>query len=435
MRVGWPVIMLALAVLACNIRQAPPPSPSPAPPPTFCRRFADIPLRPRPADAAAYQVAIADFLSDGGSPEALENMLRRWGVIDDQNGLVNADHDFDNDGFLDVVVALRHPPTGEAPQPPGQLLVFGCRNTDARYEILYGLASASDSATGMPQIGYLGDVTNDRLPEVFFYTERCTRLACFQEPYILSWHAGEGRFQPLGEFEPAHPYLDDDGQPIPGFPFAQFRFEGLTGNGPAEFVVQEGHISQREAGPHRPARYIWTWRGAEYAHPIVEYDPSSYRIHALRDADRLLRVGDLDEAIRAYTEALLDRSLIPWGGPYPDPASYALEERMLDAYTRYRLVLAHAAAGDGEAQPVFEIMQLLAPWPSDNPASPYTYLAQVFLQTLRNAEGDDPLGQACAQVKRVAAAPSFTPTYEFLGDPVYFGPTLGDYTVDDLCPY
>ncbi len=435
---GWIAALLVITALACNMQPTPAPPPTPTPLPGFCRDFLTISALPSPPTYTDYQWQIADFLTRGGSPDALGDMLRQWGVVDEQHGGVNAAYDFNGDNYLDIVVTLRYPSATAILQPPGQLIVLTCNDTGTgtRYWPRYVLATAPESTTSMPQIIFIGDMTADRRPEIAFYTEQCTALACFEEPIILTWNPGENNFRSLSErMAELYVYQSEDGTPIRGLPVERFRVEDLTGDGPMEFIIEERHIPQREAGPHLPATYTFTWHGVDYAEPIVEYGQSQYRIHAVREADRALRGGDLDEAIRLYQQALDNRTLIPWGGVYPKEENYAFETAMLDAYTRYRLVMAHAAARDGQAQQELTQMQQDLPWQQENLASHYTRLAEIFMTAfLAPATGGDPLRAACDQV-RYAAQTAMPVTYQFLGDADYFGPSLSTYTVNDLCPF
>lgn len=435
--VGWLVLLSTLLGLACNMQQTPPPPPSPTPPPRFCREFVGIPDPPQPTAVVAYQQAIADFLSEGGSPDALETLLRRWGVIDDNRGTVNADYDFNSDGYRDVVISIRYPETTTL-QPPGEMLVFGCQGPSGRYGVLHGLASAPEASTSFPQIGYLGDVTGDGRPEIFFYTERCTPVVCLQEPFILTWDPAADAFRTIHEqFTSLYHFTDDAGNILPGFPAAEFRFEDLTGDGPMEFIIEEWHTSSamREAGPIRQVRYTWTWNGSEYANPTRLASPSAFRIHAVREGDWLLQAGDVEEAIRAYNKTLTSRELVSWGGVNYSPENVAFEESMLDSYTRYRLVIAHAAARDGEARSELSTMQQLLPYTPGNVPSYYTRLAEIFLETFFSTGNNaDPLSSACATI-RDAAGRFFPESYTFLGDRAYFGSALDAYSVQDLCPF
>lgn len=435
--IAWLGTLLMGVMLACNMQQTPPPPPTSTPPPEFCHGFSDVTAYARPLTTVEYERRIADYLSAGGSPETLAAMLRQWDVIDDQHGSVNASQDFNQDGFLDVVVTLRFPTEITTLQPPGQMLVFSCVSPSARYLAIYGLVTAQDGVTSMPQLVHLGDITGDGQPEIVFFTERCTTLACFRQPFILTWDPGDQIFRSLtNRFEEFYRYTDEQGARVHGFPFAGFEVRALAGNGPMEFIVQEGHISLREAGPHRPARYTWTWHGTEYTDPVVEYGESNYRIHALRDADRVLRAGDLPEAIRLYTNAYNNHELITWGGIYPKQENHENEQAMLNAYNRYRLILAHAAARDGQAQNLLTAMQRDIPWRTDSVPSYYTRLAELFLNSfLFGANpGVNPLHDACTTVKNVAVT-QMPQTYQFLGDADYYGPALSDYTLDDLCPF
>ncbi len=456
-RLAWLVILLGLNGLACNLDPAPVTPATPIPQPVFCRDIADIPAPPRPADPVLYEAAIIDYLSSGGAPTGLEGVLRDWGAITDQAGTVRATTDLTQDGYLDVVVTFQNPTTaGESPAP-GWLLVLACDRSDPAptFRAVYGQATAPGADSGIPQVILLGDMTGDRQPELAFFVEHCAALACFREPAILTWEAGQGVFRSLTDtFEQYYRYRNPQGEIIRGFPLAGFEIADRTGDGPQEFTVIEGYLSQREAGPHRPATYIFAWNGTEYTDPVVLYEPSLYLIHALRDADRMLRGGDLPEAIRRYTAALHDGepvepdqageestgaitpALSPWGGLQPTEASLQAEETTLNAYARYRLVLAYTADNAiDQARQTLRELQVELPWRLDDVASYFTRLAEVFLSTYQSAPaGVDPLNMACIQVKGYAER-DLRPAYNFLSDPVYFGPAQSNYTLDDLCPF
>lgn len=456
-RLAWLVIVLGLNGLACNLDPAPVTPPTPAPQPVFCRDIVELDRPPRPADPVLYERAIIDYLSGGGAPTGLEGVLRDWGAITDQVGTVRATTDLTQDGYLDVVATFQTGPEG-SPPAPGWLLVLACDRSGPAptFRVAYGQATTPGADTGIPQVILLGDMTGDGQPELAFFVEHCPALACFREPAILTWDAGSGAFRSLtGSFEQYYHYRDPYGEIIRGFPLAGFEIADRTGDGPQEFTVIEGYLSQREAGPHRPATYIFAWNGSEYANPVVLYEPSLYLIHALRDADRMLTGGDLPEAIRLYTAALHDGepvqaepngenpaaeatspALSPWGGLIPTEETLQAEENTLNAYARYRLVLAYTADGAAEqARQTLRALQAELPWRLDDLPSYFTRLAEVFLSTYQSAPaGVDPLNMACLQVKAYAGR-DLRPAYDYLSDPSYFGPALGDYTLDDLCPF
>jgi hypothetical protein len=224
-------------------------------------------------------------------------------------------------------------------------------------------------------------------------------------------------------------------------------------DGVLNFVMREQHITQREAGPHRSAEHVWTWHGVQYQYESVTYDQTTYLIHRVRDADRLLYARDFEEAIKLYREALYENEvdpeilnatpaatataypdLIPWGGIFAKEESRNDEIRMLDAYARYRLVLAYTAIRDSRAD---VILSEMTPWNLDDVSSYYTLLAGSYRDSYREAVttglADTALSTACQAV--LATAASWPRTYEYLGDRDYFGPALSNYSIEDLCPF
>lgn len=458
----WTALMLLAVGAACHIATTPTPVPTPTP--QFCREFVAIPDPVRPDSNqpyTIYQELIADYLSDGGSPDELERILRNWGLIDsDPNDpyapdTVSAADDLNGDNYKDIVVAFHYPRTSTTMQPPGQLLVFGCQaSVDGvwRYSVLYGIATAPTATTSMPRLiciapednDCISDMNGDRQAEIAFYTEHCTTLACFRVPYIITWNAAAGNFRVLNEqFESLYRYTDENGQ---GFPNAGFRTRAI-GSGLREFIIDEGFIPNRQAGPQRPAIYTWTWRGAEFTQSTVDYLPTPtaapagtptgeplYRIQLLREADLYLRGGDIEAAIDLYQRILDDQTLPAWGGIVRDEKNAADEENRLNNYTRYRLVLAHAAARDGQDQAMLVIMRQQAAWDTEKPYTYYTRLAEIFLEVFyAPTTTGDPLQAACQAVR--AAAAVWSHTWEYLGDRTYFGPSVGTYSLEDLCPF
>ncbi len=461
---GWIIGLVALTALACNMQPQPTPLPTARPAPQRCITYTGYRAdTPRPADPAAYQTVILDFLNRGGSPADLENLLRSWGVVDEQiGGHVDASHDLNEDYFYDVLVTLHYPITAAAPQPPGQLLILGCNGPNSRYQVLYGFASAPDTAQSMPRLSYtmqdtggpintnaIRDITNDGLPEIIFYVEQCTRLACFREPIILTWGRSANTFLTLSDpFEVMYTYTDDLGRRVRGLPNAGIEIAAVGQNQPANVIIREGDpfagidpgVQVREYGPFRPVEHVWAWHGDRYIHTAVNPAESSYYIHILRDADRALRVNDFDDAIQLYQRGLTDASVATWGGIFQNEQNHAAERERLDAYANYRLVLAHTALRDGRAAQIVQNMQATRPWQQTDIPSYYTLLATTFynqfLAVSTRDSAENALRLACQEVQNtIARAPYLAITYDYLGDPDYFGPLIGAYTVTDLCPF
>lgn len=338
------LLALALILVACAAPAGPAGAPTPEAPttvPTITPPAAsptDAPTEtPAPAGLPPVAPARADladvvggYLAAGGEVAGLVEALRGWGALSDDVGGVWEDVDLDGDGRGDLVITLLDTAAiegGAMPlQPPGMLLAYVRRGGGA--EPVH--RAASEAGESIPTILWGGDLDGDGRDEILYTTRVCGAHTCFVELHGYRWEDAEGALVTLL------------GEPIVE-PYAEYAVQDVDGDGVQEIVVDVGTIGSVGAGPQRTYRRTYGWDGAIYALRDERPTSPAHPIHVIHDADDLMAAGRYAEAAaefeRSYTDPTLDRS---WGGP-------AGWEVALEAYARYRVVVAQAALGDVDA--------------------------------------------------------------------------------------
>jgi hypothetical protein len=356
----------------------------------------------RPESFNEFSVVIGRYLSGGGAPAVLEATLRYWGAITDKGGLVQADTDLTGDGVLEVIVTLFDPMiyNPDAQLNAGQLLVYGCDN--GGYRLLY--ATPFNSGIALPQLSRVGDMNADVKNELVFYTESCNLSSCYKEAKILDWNSIVGVFEEL-----------NNGQIIAIN--GRIGIADVDNDGVLELTAQINPPGTTAAGPPRSVLDIWDWSGTDYE--LAQRQPSEvhYRIHAIYEADDLLRAEKFRSAIEAYAAARDDSQLISWMVPG--------EYDILRAYAAFRIMIAYARLGNSRAEDWFNTLQ------SENPTGTsgngFAQMGAAFMDNFR-ATGD--VRAACAQALSVAAAQP-----NVLSPLNSFGYANRTYTLGDLCPF
>ena len=356
----------------------------------------------RPESFNEYSAVIGRYLSGGGSSTTLEATLRNWGAITDNGGVVQANTDITGDGVLEVIVTLYNPQSfnEEAVLNAGQLLVYGCDN--GGYRLLYSTPYSQTIA--LPVLSRVGDMNADVKNELVFYTETCNTASCYKEAKILTWNAILGVFEEL-----------NNGQII--------AINGRIGivdvdqDGVLELTAQINPPGSSASGPPRSVVDTWDWSGQDYVLALREDEGSRYRIHAVYDADDLLRAGQWRPAILAYDEMRRDNSLLAW--------TVANEYEILRAYGAYRIVIIYAANGNGRAEDWLAVLQ------SENPAgSPGEGFAQMGAAFMENYRATQDARAACTQAITVGASQP-----NVLGVLNSYGFNNRSYTLNDVCPF
>jgi hypothetical protein len=377
-----------------------------APPPALYFQQDECPAPAAPAPPARpdafsdFHVVIARYLSAGGSPTALEATLRQWGALSERGGIVQADTDLTGDGVREVIVALYNPATynQEAPLNAGQLLVYGCER--GGYRLLY--RTTFNPAIALPELVRVGDMNTDVKSELVFFTETCSGAACVKEAKILSWNAIVGVFEEL-----------NSGQivAING----RISVLDVDGDGVLELTAAINPPGTAANGPQRSMVDTWDWNGAQYLLALREEVPGArYRIHAIYDADDLLRDGQWRPAILAYDEARTSRDLLAWTIPG--------ETEALRAYAALRIVITYARLGNARAETWFNT--LIGENPPGTPGYGFAQMGQAFMDNFR-ATGDS----------RAACAAAIASGANVLGVLNGYGYANRAYTLNDVCPF
>jgi len=360
-----------------------------------------VPLPPpRPQDFGDYSAVIGQFLSAGGSSTVLEATLRNWGAITERGGVVQADTDITGDGVVEVIITLYNPATynEEALLNAGQLLVYGCDG--GGYRLLYKTAFNTNIA--LPELVRVGDMNTDVKNELVYFTETCSGAGCFKEAKILTWNAIVGVFEEL-----------NNGQivAING----RIGIVDVDGDGVLELTAQINPPGTVATGPGRSVVDTWDWNGEDYVLALrEEVAGARYRIHAIYDADDLLREGQWRPAILAYDAARKNGDLLSWTIPG--------EYEALRAYAAFRIMITYALLGNGRAQTWFDI--LVGENPPGSPGSGFAQMGQAFMDNYR-ATGD----------ARAACAVALSSGANVLGVLNSYGYSNRSYTLKDVCPF
>jgi hypothetical protein len=141
-----------------------------------------------------------------------------------------------------------------------------------------------------------------------------------------------------------------------------------------------------------------------------------YRIHAIYDADDLLRAGQLRPAILAYDAARRDQTLLSWTVPN--------EYETLRAYAAFMIMISYARLGNGRAEDWFNLLM------SENqPGTPGYGFAQMGQAFMDNYRATTDAHAACAQAISVGA------TANVLSGLNGYGYSNRAYTLNDVCPF
>ena len=382
------------------------------------------PANPRPpaqpSTFSQYDEATVLYLSAGGAPTVIEGRLAAWGAFTSYGGLVRADRDFTGDGVPEVLVVMMNPEHPEFPYP-GDLYIFGCEN--GSYRLLYQAGHAPNRSAPLILNTEHSDVNGNRLNDLVYVVQTCNADVCSTSVEVIEWNVTLSSFDSLlaEKVEEA---------------FAAAEVADLEDDGLAEIIVRGGQGASEAAGPQRSQTITLRWDGARYSIASAQPADGEYRIHMIVDADEALRAGDYGTAIARYQRSLND-SLRSWR--YPDEAAH------LQAYARFRIMLALAAQGNvGAAQAAHdELVAAYSPPPAEGseaggiiagplpantlPGSGFVEMARLFWREY-SASAD--LARACQVVTGYArAAPS---SFEVLNSFGYANPT---YTAPDLCPF
>jgi hypothetical protein len=187
-------------------------------------------------------------------------------------------------------------------------------------------------------------------------------------------------------------------------------------------VLVGGTLASVAAGPQRERTDIDHWNGSGYALVETHYAASNSLPLLVWEANDALAMRDYEQAITLYERALSDPSLVPWAQGTNDPALQESERDLLHAFSRFRLVVANAAA-ENEAG-AEQWLETFSTYQTD---SPFHEAAEIFMTRW--------LGNGMTIPCRAAngyAAEHLDTMVEPLNRFGYTGP---QFTTDDICPF
>jgi hypothetical protein len=378
------------------------PTPQPAFQPDNCPEARALSAPARPASFEQYPAAIGVYLSNGGSPTVLESILREWGALTEQGGIVQGDTDLTGDAIPEVLMTLFNPTlyNPAAILNSGQLLVFGC--DEGGYRLLYN--TPNNPGLALPVLHRVGDMNGNAVAEVVFDIQSCTTSYCTREGFILAWEPVVGIFQAINNEQ----ILATNGR---------LGVADIDEDGILELTVSSNTPTSPTSGPTRGVVDTWDWDGQNYVFVASNPDEARYRIHRLHDADTELFAGNRRSAITGYFEARDDAELLPWSVPS--------EAELLRAFATYRIVTTYARNGDERSESTFNT--LISENPPGTPGEVFAAMGQAFMDNFR---GSGDATAACGAALGVAAsrpeALSYLNSYGFANR---------SYILTDLCPF
>jgi hypothetical protein len=299
----------------------------------------------------------------------------------------------------EIVVALTDAaPESDLPWPPGDVLIFQCQGGAVVPAFQGRLAVDQDPDVVGFSLRTVEDVNGTGRADVVYVAHACGAHTCWDRLFILEWD-GAGfvnRVRDMGEYLDAAFTLDD-----------------------ARVLVDVGVIGSVGAGYQRTYQEVWEWDGRRYALAEGVVGPPTALVHYIHAGDDALAGAEYGAAIGHY-QAALDATSLPAG------LSLETEEQgaaTIEAYARFKLVVAYAASGDGRgAQTQYDL--LIAEHPDGTPGYPYVLLAQAFWSAFL---ADDAPRSAC---DAVVALVESDPT---LVERLYAGYANPEYEPRDLC--
>jgi hypothetical protein len=190
-----------------------------------------------------------------------------------------------------------------------------------------------------------------------------------------------------------------------------------------DMILTGGALESAAAGPQRERTEIYNWTPKGYALSEVQYAATDSLPLIVWEANEALEAGDFNKAIELYEGAASHETLRPWAQGTDDPALAEQEKRLLQIFSRFRLMITHAAAGNRAS--VQQTLDGLRALYSD---SPFREAADFFMEEWR-IEGD--LAAACGLANEYAASQADV-IVEPLNNFGYTGPL---FLAQDICPF
>ena len=387
---------------------------------------------------APYHEPILEFLNSGGTHKAIFKAWSNPPPFPESGGLVSKD--LTGDGVPELVFSDSF----------DGVFIFGCAN--GKYVVLKNIEQIKYSY----EILSTKDLNGDGLPEIII-ADRDTGGA--RALSIYNW-LGKS-FQSKLSIPWGNQLIDvlimDAVQEI--------SFQDLDHNGTTEIMIRGGlphNIDDMASGlPWREETYILEWNGLNYVVANLKYSSPEYRYQAIQDADHQTSLGNYNDALQLYKDALLDDKLDWWSNerkiyesynalnyfdliergypeastqtptPYPTlptPSPDQTEYPRLAAYAYYRIMLLQFMQNqESDATTVYNTLQ--QKFDNDQYAHPYIEIATTFWNAYQSTHK---MYDGCAAAIQYAAEHPeiLTP----LGSD-YHGWQSHTYVPADMCPF
>jgi hypothetical protein len=280
------------------------------------------PAPSRPAFIEEYPAALAAYLSKGAGAPEVESLLREWEAVTHDSGSVESlDMTGDRDDELVVFLVDPSPEGGVIQWPPGDVLIFQCEGGKVVPAFLGRFADDEDWDWFSFHRQKLEDVNDNGLADLVYVSRTCGAHTCFDRLYVIEWD-GESFVNQAPNME--------------AYPFPTF----VVGQG--QVHVDIGGIGSAGAGMQRSHEEVWTWDGGRYELSEEIIGEPLVLVQYVHDGDDALARGGYAEAIEHYLQALdtVDMDSGLFLGSEEDGLA------VIQAYTLFKLVVSHAAAGD-----------------------------------------------------------------------------------------
>ncbi len=154
-------------------------------PAQVCPTAANSPAAPSLTDPNRQIQELTAYLNDGGNGRGLDAAITDAGLAP-LEGPSTLSLDLNNDGWLDLAVAVQDPGQ-DLVQPPGSLFVLTCQGS--QYQLVFSLGPAPEHGT--PQLLAGQDLNGDQLDDLLYGLPNCGASTCFLQIQVLAWQNGQ----------------------------------------------------------------------------------------------------------------------------------------------------------------------------------------------------------------------------------------------------
>lgn len=360
-----------------------------------------------------FPAAFKDYLNAGGMLPALAELLYQSKLADRESltpPVVEAD--LTGDGKADFIISVDDPERTFNPSP-GALLIFTCWDD----QFVFTHFEPSPNGLSTPAIVYIQDIDSDGVNELIVSSLQIGTHSLFEFMQILNWNGEQFLNQLYG--------VTGD------LPFPQIQLVDFDGDGVYDLEVTSRGYGSVAAGPQRTLTRTWLYDAPQDGWLFNDEIPgfSTYRIHALHDADAAMQRGEYEIALLLYEQVFTDYSLADWKQPVD-------EQYALGAFARFKMVVAYTLLDQHQAAADM-LAYLGISYPIDIPQHVYFDMADLFY----NAYLIQGQGIACLAVQEYANAnaekvlyPLGADTALFPNAPLPFGYANSLYLPTGVCP-